>query len=103
MQIHSDGNAFWGTMTLKVRSNSKGELIPSDQWNDTRPVEPGWYWAFREGDQPEDMEVVCIIRHQFESDVPLLIRRAGYAYDLRNSGFTHWLGPLPVPEPPQGA
>ena len=58
-------------------------------WTTEPPTVEGWYWARHEVTKEIVMTQVC----QITSD-----------YWTTENGpiwqFTHWLGPLPVPEPP---
>lgn len=66
------------------------------EWTTTPPTEEGWYWAVHalEG------EIVAV---KFVGGG--LVTWGGWNIDQTAtsasvSDFTHWLGPLPVPEPP---
>lgn len=67
-----------------------------DNWSTDPPTEDGWYWAYDDERNWLDM-VYCLV--PASGDDIYQIWRDGYSYDL--SDFTHWLGPLPLPEPPR--
>ena len=64
------------------------EYMPLD-WTTTPPKVDGWYWALRFG----EVQIVNI-----RGSVGFIVALDDYCMlEL----FTHWLGPLPVPEPPK--
>lgn len=60
-----------------------------DGWTTTPPTEEGWYWAIHEAVGYMDLVKVCKLTEDY------LTTENGPLYV-----FTHWLGPLPPPEPP---
>ena len=76
---------LWGLPLVEVN------LLPAlyGEWTTETPTVEGWYWARHEVTKEIVMTQVC----QITSD-----------YWTTENGpiwqFTHWLGPLPVPEPP---
>ena len=60
----------------------------SEEWTTTPPTEPGWYWVFTVGKELDLIEYDHSIT-AFGTDTP----QPAWLY-------THFLGPLPVPEPP---
>ena len=68
------------------------------EWSTTPPTVPGWYWAklndesYNNGN--EKIQVVLVNKGglvlMVEDDSPNI-----------TLAFSHWLGPLPIPEPPK--
>ena len=58
-------------------------------WTKEPPTIDGWYWAMRLG-VPEMVSV----------ELPLVWWPVGGDPMIRLSEFSHWLGPIPFPEPP---
>jgi hypothetical protein len=73
-----------------------GSTEETFNWTTTPPTEPGWYWA--------------MLSKEYSILYPLVLVefREGTIYTHGNEApasfesFTHWLGPLPLPEPPKG-
>jgi hypothetical protein len=64
------------------------------QWTTTPPTQEGWYWAQWKDGKREIIEAF----HHIGSGDPMAYRGGWDSYD--ESDFTHWFGPLSVPEPP---
>jgi hypothetical protein len=64
------------------------------EWTTSQPTEPGRYWAIT---NYEAMDVVDVVVIENGGSVWVV----GCDESLKFKDFTHWLGPLPVPEPPQ--
>jgi len=62
------------------------------EWTTTPPTDPGWYWA------KNKYERVSIVRLDFIHG-PVVWSVGEDGYNLPEQ-FTHWIGPLPIPEPP---
>jgi hypothetical protein len=60
-------------------------------WTIEPPTENGWYWA-----QRENGETIVV-----ESRGVAIVRYGNKALPVTD--FTHWLGPIPKPESPEGA
>jgi hypothetical protein len=73
------------------------------EWSTEPPKESGWYWVYFPHDKhPSGPRVVEVERHMSGY---LGISNGDYLESLDE--YTgpikgHWLGPLPIPEPPQG-
>ena len=67
------------------------------KWKTAPPTKPGWYWA-------RDKETFLQIVRVFLADHGNAGNRLEVWLDTYESeelsDYTHWLGPLPVPEPP---
>jgi len=63
------------------------------EWTTEPPTEEGWYWV-KDGDTARIAEVF------FASKTTLLADLTDEEMPRVLSAFTHWLGPLPVPESP---
>lgn len=65
------------------------------EWTTTPPTEPGLYWAW-------DGERVLAITVGYDEHVDgLWAFEQQSQYGSRLNSYSHWLGPLPVPEPPK--
>jgi hypothetical protein len=82
-----------GNHSVTINTAFESFVLSGLGWTTTPPTEPGWYWAWCEGDTAP----VCLNIMITEGGIPLTLRTI-----LVASEFTHWLGPLPVPEPPKG-
>lgn len=69
------------------------EDIGSLEWTTTPPTVEGWYWVKEKGNG-FTMAFVKYKRGHFEIWID-----GEYRNDYEE--YTHWLGPLPEPEPPQ--
>ena len=67
-----------------------GSLAETLNWTTEPPTQEGWYWATEDGGRPE------VVMYNGSS---VYVR--GYEVPLNPKDFTYWLGPLPIPEPPQ--
>ena len=74
------------------------------KWTTEPPTKPGWYWV-RVPQSHASMRggifVVSIEIFGGKQHIDWLVD--GYEWDppFEESHITHWLGPLPVPEPPK--
>jgi hypothetical protein len=79
---------------MKVYSNGQG-------WTTTPPTVEGWYWAkIKPSKDTLDFtpDRYCVyVRHDVDAWEAWCIP---FEYNLSLNYFTHWLGPLPLPEPP---
>ena len=75
---------LWGLPLVEVN------LLPAlyGEWTTTPPTEPGWYWVRQE--MPSDTNWVTV---KWQYDKSECVNEEG----IRT---THWLGPIPQPEPP---
>lgn len=73
----------------------QGEYVCiTDGWATEPPKEAGWYWVKElKGDE--------IIIARLDDDYTVLAWGDDYWCDVDIRQITHWLGPLPMPEPPQ--
>ncbi len=62
------------------------------EWTTEPPKEVGWYWAERKDRQREIIFIDPWNKSAY---------RVGQNAYVLKSEFTHWLGPIPEPEPPQ--
>ena len=60
-------------------------------WTTTKPTEPGWYWVCGAHERPEICQVYDADTWQFMGEDAEL---------MEPSATCHFLGPLPVPTPP---
>jgi hypothetical protein len=87
-------------MDNEMRARCMYEFLPNGgEWTTTPPTEPGWYWAYILIDEPIISMVFIdkdgrVFDPDYESDDIYQMQPVGETI------FTHWLGPLPVPEPP---
>lgn len=63
-----------------------------DKWTTEKPKANGWYWAKQNSE--DEIEIVQV----FEGEVATVF----YDAWVDISSFSHWLGPLSVPESPNG-
>lgn len=71
-----------------------------EEWTTEPPTQEGWYWAAGEGLEIQLCNVVWNILDRDNARFQAM--QAGNNDMLEFSEFTHWLGPLPVPEIPKG-
>lgn len=65
-------------------------------WTTQPPTEPGFFWAWtRDGRE-------CVVHAVLNPD-GLHFYETGNGWNYSVSDFTHFIGPLPVPEPPEKA
>jgi hypothetical protein len=72
---------------MNVYGNGKG-------WTTDPPTVEGLYRAIN-----RDGFAYWVAVHQYEGKY--LVSRMGYGHDITLDNYTHWLGPLPIPEPPR--
>lgn len=65
------------------------------EWTTTPPTEPGCYWVMT-GWGPA---IAIVGSFDFSTNLMVKIASGQATYEISN--FTHWLGPLPIPEPPE--
>jgi hypothetical protein len=67
------------------------DILAKLDWTTDPPTEEGWYWVQRIGNDSIEIVQFWNIGGTFQTT------------DFEGvNGFTHWLGPLPVPEIPKG-
>jgi hypothetical protein len=67
------------------------------KWITAPPTEEGWYWA----QWAQDVGNITCVEVSYSlatQELEVWVTAKEYTYELKD--FTHWLGPLPVPEPP---
>jgi len=76
--------------------------LAREYWVTEPPTKPGWYWiyAIPEYENKPEIYFVDVFIHEGEPHFSFPID--GYEYDIHISPHrtTHWLGPIPEPEPP---
>ena len=75
-------------------TNQNNLTINGDKWTTKVPSQPGVYWAYAKGYD----ETVLHVDVRFEDENALVVWVEDCKYPL--SEFTHWIGPLLIPEPP---
>jgi len=70
-------------------------LLNGFQWTTEPPTQEGWYWGFHKN------KTVYMFWVGLDDDNILMAYFNGYPVPFES--HTHWLGPLPVPEPPNEA
>lgn len=74
--------------------------MKTPDWTTEPPTEPGWYWATpRMVEGWEDISPQIAEVYKNLSDRLKVLFDGNDDFDLAD--FTHWLGPLPLPEPPK--
>lgn len=70
------------------------------EWTTEQPTQLGYYWALnkRHERMTVGLSIVEVAEHAFMGQVKTMAYDLGQACEL--SDFSHWLGPLPVPELP---
>lgn len=70
-------------------------------WTTAPPTEDGYYFAKREPKAySQDVEIVRVTELDIKTKTDLCwVARADCLEKVQS--FTHWLGPLPAPEPPE--
>jgi hypothetical protein len=66
-------------------------------WTTTPPTEPGFYWAV---DHQGDVDCVWLSDDDQIPGAWLGVWVTGIEYPYALADFSHWMGPVPVPEPP---
>lgn len=86
---------------------ARREYVEMD-WTTTPPTVEGWYWVYIEDPKAiENPAVVQVERENQKPDDKLGVWHSGNwdefeSVDEYSSIFScHWLGPIPVPEPPK--
>ena len=73
------------------------------EWKESPPSEPGWYWACANRPHGQVIYLDYVLLHdgQFCTEEYGQYEEA-YVYEpiSEDKDITHWLGPLPVPAPP---
>jgi hypothetical protein len=85
-----------GNHSVTINTAFESFVLSGLGWTTTPPTKEGWYWA--------------MLSKEYSILYPLVLVefREGTIYTHGNKApasfesFTHWLGPLPVPEPPKG-
>jgi hypothetical protein len=77
---------------VETEYKSYREYFPL-QWTTTPPTEEGLYFAYSQEDGVE------IVHYRGRNQLDMAVMGIEWRYSL--GGYTHWLGPLPVPEPPK--
>jgi hypothetical protein len=69
------------------------------EWRTWKPVKPGLYWAYDESHPDYRVSVVDV----YVFNDTLVGFELGDNYDMVQSlsNWTHWMGPLPVPDAPK--
>ena len=67
------------------------------EWKTEPPTQEGWYWA-----KTENGTYLFNLENNIGAD-PLYFESTGMYWQegMDTYKITHWLGPLPVPEPPK--
>lgn len=75
-------------------------FVKAQIWSKERPTQNGWYWAYTE--DLNVTRVVCVFIQNFPDDPnpEQLFEFTPYPRRLSDSIFTHWMGPLTQPQPP---
>lgn len=73
------------------------------KWTTEQPTRLGYYWALnkRHEKMTVGLAIVEVAEHVFMGQVKAMAYVLGQVCEL--SDFSHWLGPLPVPELPNEA
>jgi hypothetical protein len=69
------------------------------EWTTTPPTEPGWYWVRSESKYKHTWIVEVSIKNGVAH---MYSEMDSEDYPVWDGFATHWLGPLPPPEPPKG-
>jgi len=67
-------------------------------WTTTKPTEPGWYWVVWRTHAPDR----DLVYHNGRGGMLFLGWPEKDSSAVPHMHFSHFLGPLPVPEPPEG-
>jgi hypothetical protein len=70
-------------------------------WQTEPPTQEGWYWSYNSNSTllNEEPKAVFVYSDKWQHDGALIVYDGG-AYRVKNYA-THWLGPIPAPEPPK--
>jgi hypothetical protein len=81
---------------LFIKTRAQPPVVVGLKWTTEAPTQKGWYWAFDETDRKSGVLMLNVDNDgigyhlvAWDADIPTNI-----------SSYTHWLGPLPVPESP---
>ena len=72
-------------------TNQNNPIINGDKWTTDKPTQEGYYWAW-------DGATVDMVDIRMLGELVAFIEDIEYELDE----FTHWIGPLEKPEPPNG-
>lgn len=83
--------------TIAEAGREAGKL----QWTTEAPTVPGWYWASYQGKYQTIILVDKIVSDSEGGKAGNLFAYSAYEEEeVSFLEYTHWLGPLPEPEPP---
>ena len=85
-------------IVMSLDQYKRARAAMTQEWTTTPPTELGWYWGFL-SDRRLKIRIVLI----YWIGGGYSIHKPGFLYDWEPDlkRFTHWLGPLSIPEPPQ--
>jgi hypothetical protein len=67
------------------------DQLPELEWTTETPKKPGIYWAKQRDGDIEIIDIDSWSKSAF---------RTGQNGSVLKTNYTHWLGPIPAPEPP---
>lgn len=71
-----------------------------EAWTTEPPTQEGWYWAKPDmSKKPEHDNVQVVYLWDWDGEPKVMV--SGVEISVPVFHFTHWLGPLPVPELPE--
>jgi hypothetical protein len=85
---------YYAAGTYNPHENPPLDGIDTLEWTTEPPTQDGWFWAIGPGNP-----VVVRVIEGNPSHFVGFINGVGGAYPV--DYFSHWLGPLPIPEPPK--
>jgi hypothetical protein len=66
------------------------------EWTTDKPTEPGLYWAW------DRIHILAVDAYIHRGKIVLFELGEGYNLMQSVDAFSHFIGPLPIPDPPQG-
>jgi hypothetical protein len=88
-----------GNHSVTINTAFESFVLSGLGWTTTPPTEPGWYWV-----KCDTGAVSVYLVNLANSVMGLYFESLGesWEYIMEDWKITHWLGPLPPPEPPKG-
>jgi hypothetical protein len=80
-----------------------GYTVGMLRWTTETPTDGGTYWAWvcvKNRDSKAYPQIIDIYIHEGEIHIAWPVSGYEWDPDFEVKDITHWLGPLPVPEPP---
>jgi hypothetical protein len=83
-----------GNHSVTINTAFESFVLSGLGWTTTPPTVEGWYWVYSDG----EINLVNVFRN-YDA---WIVRRDDRTAWIEMLNTAHWLGPLPLPEPPKG-